>query len=462
MKTDNEHTKQQTIAKSSGFYLRDLFALFITAFVFIVLTLPIMPSHAAHKSALPESQGGKDGSFDDEDHKEKIINYYDHPDSDDNDTLAPFQWEPPLLWMTEQFSAVMMYQVHIIAGLLDAKTQLETQTLQQGIQARVHKDYRPDTSVCMVGTSIRSLPVAEEVAKVNARRFSEIMLDRDTMSLNGIGTVGIVGDFVSGDKKYRFEQFKRLYCDPKDNNGQLETLCGTPADPLRVNNDINFARTLDKHLTLDIDFTDNVLTNTEEDLIALTRNLFSHNLYKVMPETDIIQEYAKDEWMDIRSTMALRSIARNSFGHLVGMRAPADTNGDPFVRLLVKQLGFAEDSPGTDMDGDGDVDEDDENYYLDHFIGKNPSYFAQMEVLTKKIFQNPDFYTNLYTTPANVDRIGVSLQALKLMQDRDRFESYLRREMLVSILLETKLREAQETVEAEIQNLAEQYAISTD
>jgi hypothetical protein len=88
---------------------------------------------------------------------------------------------------------------------------------------------------------------------------------------------------------------------------------------------------------------------------------------------------------------------------------------------------------------------------VDAFMGQNPSYYAQMEVLTHKIFENEGFFTNLYTTPANVARIGVALQALKLMQDRDRFESSLRREMLLSQILELQIRERQGRVLSDIQ-----------
>ena len=70
-----------------------------------------------------------------------------------------------------------------------------------------------------------------------------------------------------------------------------------------------------------------------------------------------------------------------------------------------------------------------------------------MEMLTRKMYQNPQFYTNLYTSPENLKRTGVALQALQLMHDRDRFEGSLRREMLLSTILEMKLRESQEVVE---------------
>ena len=81
-------------------------------------------------------------------------------------------------------------------------------------------------------------------------------------------------------------------------------------------------------------------------------------------------------------------------------------------------------------------------------LGSNPSYFAQMEVMTKKLFQNPSFYANLYDSEANVDRQRVAMKAIELQQDRDFLESLRRREMLLSVLLNAKLGKDQTAANA--------------
>ena len=86
-------------------------------------------------------------------------------------------------------------------------------------------------------------------------------------------------------------------------------------------------------------------------------------------------------------------------------------------------------------------------------LGENPSYYAQMEILTKKIYQNPDFYTNLYDTPANVERKTVALQAIKLIQKFDMLKSYLRGEATVSVLLELAVVNLQNEIEDQIREL---------
>lgn len=359
-----------------------------------------------------------DGSYDDAAHYDQMVLFIRE------------MWIPAMMKMTEQFSAVMIQQVEIIGALFDAKFQLETQTLLQTMEAEAHKAYKPDVGVCIIGTTVRSLAASESKARANARILSEALMKREILSENSVGAIG-----YQGDKLDRLAHFKNLYCDSNDNNESLSAICTVNGNNLRANNDLNFGRLIDKRLTLDVDFTDTDLTEDEEDILALSKNLFSHRVFRRIPPESLAREYPKKEFQAMRSLIAMRGVARNSWGHLVGMKTPGTPGSANFIRTIASQLGV----PAGE---------------LDQFIGQNPSYFAQMEIITKKLFQDPDFYTNLYTSPANVDRIGVSLQALQLMQNRDRFESALRREMLISMLLEVKTRGLQEDVTNQIMGLS--------
>ena len=73
-----------------------------------------------------------------------------------------------------------------------------------------------------------------------------------------------------------------------------------------------------------------------------------------------------------------------------------------------------------------------------------------MGVMTKKWLQNPNFYTNLIDKPANVQRKGVALQAIGLMQKFDMLKSYLRSEASLSVLLELAVMDLQDDVENEM------------
>ena len=93
---------------------------------------------------------------------------------------------------------------------------------------------------------------------------------------------------------------------------------------------------------------------------------------------------------------------------------------------------------------------------INAFVGENPSYHAQMEILTKKAYQSPLFYTNLYDKPTNVERKGVAMQAIGLMQKFDLFKSNLRTEASLSVLLELSVEQLQRKVEDDLRSLNEQ------
>jgi hypothetical protein len=78
-----------------------------------------------------------------------------------------------------------------------------------------------------------------------------------------------------------------------------------------------------------------------------------------------------------------------------------------------------------------------------------------MEILTKKLYQNPTFYTELYDKPANVARKNASMQAIELMQRRDMVRSLLRSEAVLSVMLETALMEKQDKIANEIPTLSD-------
>ena len=84
-------------------------------------------------------------------------------------------------------------------------------------------------------------------------------------------------------------------------------------------------------------------------------------------------------------------------------------------------------------------------------LGDYPSYYAQMDVLTKKMYQNPDFFTNLYDKPTNVERISTAMEAFRLMQLRDHYHAQTRKEMLFSMMLQEKLMDPLELTGAKLQ-----------
>ncbi len=324
--------------------------------------------------------------------------------------------------MTNELSHVMIQQIQMIGVLLDAKNQLEFQRLLGEGRAQAQRDYQPGDQVCAYGTLARATAVSRYHAQRSTAALDTILQKRELLNLHNASAWGPFADMDS-----RREKFRRLHCDINDNNKNLKgSICGTTSGP-RPNADLNYGTLVDRALTLDVDFTDPTLTNTEEDILALAKNLYSHRTFTVIPEETLRPGSQFDAVMDMRMISAVRSVARHSFASIVGLKSSQTGVAAPQFAMIMENLG----TPSGDVNA---------------LIGSNPSYFAQMELLTKKVFQDPQFITKLYESPANVARIGVVMQGLRMMSDFERLDASLRREMVLSLLLEMRLREKQEAI----------------
>lgn len=337
---------------------------------------------------------------------------------------------PAMMLMAEQLTAVGMQQLAIIGGFLDAKEQLETQRLFQQLHAKAHKDYHPSIGMCEFGSRIKSMAATDRKSEISALALSQRMEDRLFGSTN---TTAAGGQHT--DIRNRIQQYRTKFCDPRDNNNALGLLC-TPAPPdlERYNSDIDYGGTLAFPWTVGMDLSDNALNNEEEEILALANNLYAVDVF-FRPDPENLQNTHDGKlkgnqqgYMKMRSVAAQVSVAQNSFNALASMKASGTPGSYAFLEAYLLELGV----PAAEIAG---------------YLGTNPSYFAQMEILTKKAYQDPKFFMNLYDTPANVERKGAAIQAIGLIQKFDMFKSYLRTEASLSILLELAVQELQREIE---------------
>jgi hypothetical protein len=331
--------------------------------------------------------------------------------------------------MTSQLVATGMQQVEIIGTFFDAKHQLETQRLFQEMTARAHKDYQPSEELCNVGTASKSLYASSRNNDLTASVFSRRTIDRQLLAKDAVGSTGRESDLNA-----RLVQFVKKYCNPKDNAGELEYLCKKSENKKELfNKDVNFTSTLETPLSLKLDFTakDTENSDDEQALFALTSNLFAHEAFPFVSANSFVKPDGKPDfgkaaqYLDARALVAKRSVAANSIGAIAALKSEGDKEARPFIYALMKEL-------GGDAMSETDIKE---------YLGEDPSYFAQMEILSKKLYQTPAFYAGLYDKPANVQRKEVALQAITLMQKRDLYRSYLRSEMVLAVMLEAALED---------------------
>lgn len=320
--------------------------------------------------------------------------------------------------MTEQLSAVMLQQLPIIGTFLDAKHQLETQRLFGAAAARAHREYHPSEQICALGTLARSTSISKFKVARNTGILNALFLKRNVLSKNSASGWG-----TYSDTNTRLAQFKTTYCDSNDDNTLLRTIC-TPAADARPNADIDYRRTIEGKMTLDLDFANGgAATADEQDVLALSKNLYNHQTLTPIQEGSIVPNGSFSELHNMRMLAAVRGVAQHSYSTMAAMRGTGSGLQVDQLSRIMQNLGV----PQADIAA---------------LVGANPSYYAQMEILTQKMFQDPTFIVNLYNGPNNVARMGVVMQALKIMSDRDKFEAALRREMLLSMMVEMRLRDS--------------------
>ena len=393
---------------------------------------------------------------------------------------------PAMMLMADQLSATAVYQTQIIGSFFDAKHQLETQRTLEKIRARAHKDYHPSTGMCEIGTNTKSLVASERkselVAHVLSQQFQDRMLGNSYTAASGGQPI---------DTRTRLKQYREKFCDPMDNGGSLFFLCehdqddnlgnSTLRDPAlrgigasdteRMNKDVDYHRTVEYPWTLDVDFANTDLTNHEEEIIALGNNIYGHDVFERVNPSALRPKVVVDPvtgattvepfttgaeaLMDARSMLAKLSVAKNSYNSITSMKASGTAGSRDFMEAVLSELGVTNAASTT-----GNIDDMRRLLGFSSASGEEigPSYYAQMEVLTRKIYQNPDFYTNLYDKPANVERKRVAMQAIGLMQKFDLFKSYLRQEANMSILLEIAVMDLQDRLEEQIENQPEEDA----
>lgn len=386
-------------------------------------------------------------------------NIEDHINDEENWIVEDFFedfWVVGLAEMTEYLSAMGMYQMEILGAMMDSKHQLETQRLFWQLHAEAHKDYHPSEEICWMGTAARSLAASEARSIFNKRVLSDRLLDRQIGNMNTSGALS-----VFHDKENRWKQFVRTYCDPKDNNwtaagtgldlacdhdgpGGAATVGAT--DPNRKNVDIDYTRLIEYRRSLNTNFADGAVfppSSDDEDVMAMASNLYGTNvLSRGLSRLDTTKSTGQKLYLQLRSIAAKRSVAQNTFNTIVGMKSAgtSDTAGAPLTRTFLASA-FRQLMPASVTDAE-----------IYEIIGENPSYLAQLEVLSKKIYQNPDFYSGLYDKPANVARKSVAMKAIDLMLERILYESELRQEMILSVLLSSYSREQYRSVSSELAN----------
>lgn len=336
--------------------------------------------------------------------------------------IPELEWVDDLSDMTRQMTAVAMVATGMVGTFFDASHQLYIQSLIDLEHVRARRAYQPSTALCTFGTLRSGLPSSEARGEINASVLARSALQRDSLHISRVPSE------PAKELSARLASFRTRYCNEDYMAGALakqdsiDGICVESVNMDSIGKDINYTNTIDQPLTLDFNLTDTSVSEDEQDVRALMTNLFSYNL---MPQIgDKINKPSNyDNILDFRSIWAGRSLARSTFVHIVGQKSSGTGVSDSYIKDIARSMGF------TDNNDD-----------ILRLLGENPSYEAQMEFLTKKIYQSPNFIASLIDTPENIRRQSTAILSSKLMLDRDIAKALQKRELLISAILNELLK----------------------
>ncbi len=330
--------------------------------------------------------------------------------------------------VNRQVVAAIKTETAMFGSFFDASNNLKAQGDLQRLSARSANNYQSSEALCRFATLSQSLGASEANSNAIRLAMADRSIERQTARLNTAAGGAIEGEVQPGqqaDKYSRWDQYIGTFCDPNDfaqgRSSDPQGIC-TTTNANRSDRDIDFIRTVAVPDNLDLQITE---PETEDvgNVNALANNLYAQDIVnnaasaQLLDPTDSQNDDNIRKQMLQRSSIAKHAVAENSFASIVAMKASGTVQTTEYFKKLLLELGLSQDD-------------------VDRIVKDNPSYYTQMEILTKKLYQTPTFYINLVENPVAVRRQQAAMKSFELMQQRDIYKSMARTEMLMAVLLE--------------------------
>jgi hypothetical protein len=347
-------------------------------------------------------------------------------------------FNPELQRSIAAINSFTLGQSALTGATIDGQTNIQSVQSFQSATAQSLKNNQSSEALCRFASVGKSLAADDVKRRAQQILFSEIGLARSLGTEGSPAASGAVGDMGA-----RIAMFVSEFCDKKDHNNGLALMCAgveasqfaSAGSPLnRKNADINFVESISLKPTLSIDLASNtILAPDEQTIIAMSYNLYGHKaIAPRFSESELQSPEGRKAFLRFRSLLAGRSLTQNSFAVMVAERAQGTGASKAHMSALLTEMGI--------------INQQD----IDRVLGPKPSYYAQMNLLTRSLYQNTNFYGTLMEGKTNVARQSAYMSSIDLMQDRDIYHSSLRSELLLASLIELQTRRR---VEASVEGL---------
>lgn len=365
-----------------------------------------------------------------------VINAYNRAFDTLRDRMLSVDWwrlgvEPLARSMTLELSTLGHAMLTPIGGFYDARSHGETVLDLQKANAASISRHKPSVAMCKFASLNKSIAMADTRANMVQAVLSEYSMKR------ALGQEETQGALYSMDVASRLRLLGQRHCNRFELGTEMIQSCSAGANAAGYSNkDINFTDAIDVPDTIDFDLAGDIngmadsSSNEQTNVISMKSLLYNAELSRRVGKRKLFNNYdgGQGRYLDWRSIVAKRSVAENSFDTLVGMKAASGEAVNPQYRAQLISLGI----PAAEVD---------------QWAKTAPSYWAQMELLTKTLYQNPDFYANLYDGPSNVMRQSATMEAITLMQMRDYYDSLIRSEMALALVLDNEVKREQDILD---------------
>lgn len=280
-----------------------------------------------------------------------------------------------------QTSGYLAQSTKAILEGIDGQTKLQAQTAREVEENRAVRDRRPSRTGCRTATGARGLAAARRAGAAAKRRAAD----------SGVGRIAadrVIGGGSAADNSGRFESVMARYCN-RERAGEAAGACKAP--PAMHAADLKPGSLFERG-TL----------GTEDErrtALELSRNLAAPVVYEQFPVGPAETSLERRRVLLARSADARTALAADYFAHSRSLRVPGAALGGWAAAL----------APGRDP-------------------GKAVSRYEILQILASRRFEDPDWLVRLQgMTDSNLLRELVTLNALSLMLDWERFRSDERR-----------------------------------
>ena len=286
-----------------------------------------------------------------------------------------------LVKQTGQLSGYQAQSAKAVLEGLDAQTKLLAQTSREVEENRILRDRRPSRERCRTATGARGL--------ARSRRAQELAKARsETAGVGRIAGDKSVSRGSAADNSERFEAVMGRFCN-RGRAGEDAGACGGRAGMHGA--DLKPGNLFDR----------GTIGTPEERRTALelSRNLAVPVVFDPVPVASAETSQERRQALLARSAAARSALAADYFSHARGLRAPGAALGAWAAAMV----------PERDA-------------------SRPVSRYELLEILAARRFEDPDWFVRLQAmTGPNLLREMVSLQAISLMLDWERFRGEERR-----------------------------------